>query len=236
MPSIKRLLDRRKRTTHVYGDESGHLRSGRYFVLGVLLTRSPQRHESQLHQFRQETGYGLERELKYSSTDRCKVPYAERVIDYFSGEPDLRFRALVIPTRKFDLDYYDHLETEYPAAAVAYNSWYRRLIERNTPKRDELVLTLDDRTRANKDNMPEYIRREMSRIKQLNLVDSKRYQLVQMVDLFVGSLFGEATGTTQPVKRGLVEYLRDALGVGSLVRAEGKDFHVNRWRPPASQR
>lgn len=232
--SISSLLRRYRRTLHVYGDESGSLDHGYYFGLGLILTRDPGRHEVQMHNLRIKHGY--RNELKYSSNDQHKLPYAKAVLDYFWSEPDLRFSGIVIDTSQHDLGFFDRQKGRGPRPRdVAYAYRYRQLILRSTPQRDELVLILDDRTRANEDKLPEYLNANIPNLKSLQLVDSAKHQLVQMADLVIGSIYGDCTDVRSRVKREIISHLKSAAGVDSLTASSLKTSQklgVDVWRPP----
>lgn len=224
---------KRERDLYIYGDESGDLRREPYFLLGMVKTRTPARHENQIQQLRLETGY--RHELKYSSGDKFKVPFAKEVIDYTLDEPDLQFAALLIDTTQHELDHFDGRDDPIRAEDVAYNYRYKLLILKNTPRYGDLVVHLDDRDRAQADNLPEYLRQEINNLKSLQLVDSKKHQLVQIADILTGSIYGEVTGTTHEVKREVLRHLNDRLGVDDL-REEAvngrDDFQIHIWTPP----
>lgn len=234
---VNRLLRELRKTLYVFGDESGTFQSAPYFALGVLLTRDPDRHEKRIHELRREHEYRPE--LKYSRNDKFKVPFARDLIDYFWSDPDLDFRCLVIDNSQHELDRFDSDEEEMRAEDIAYNYRYRKLIERNTPRHDELVLFLDDRTRANEDNLPQYLRDQIDNLKSLHLVDSQKHQLIQLADLFTGSVYGDATDITNDVKRALIRRIKSHLRVRSLLDrnlGQNRKFSVDVWRPPREER
>lgn len=200
------------------------------------MTRDPQRHEREIHRIRQRTGFRSE--LKYSSTDTNKVRFAQQVIDHFWHEPDLRFSARIVDTSQHDLSFHKYVGHGPRPAAVAYNYHYQKLITRATPARDELVVILDSRTRDKRDQFPNYLRREVPSIKNLQLVDSSQHQLVQLADLLVGSVYGDCTGVKSPVKREIIRSIKGRAGVTDLTdpRLDVDDkFCVQVWRPPTAR-
>ena len=83
--------------------------------------------------------------------------------------------------------------------------------------------------------LPQYLRDNIPNLKSLQLVDSTNHQLVQLADLLIGSVYGDCTNVQSPVKRRLINTLKTAAGVHSLLEerhdAERK-FCVDTWRPP----
>ena len=131
-----------------------------YFGLGLVLTRDPERHERHILNLRLK--HGFRNELKYSSSDHHKTAFAEAIIDYFWHEPDLRFSGQIIDNSQHDLDFFGKGHQKGPQPRdVAYGYRYKELILRSTPPRDELVLILDDRTRAKEDKLPRYLKQNI---------------------------------------------------------------------------
>lgn len=233
MTSVRSLLRRLPVTTYVYGDESGSLESAPFFALGVLVTKDPERHETQLNNLRRQHRY--HNELKYSKTDRYQVPYAEAVIHYFLRDSDLRFNVLLVDNHKHNLSHFKKHKTDYDPRDVAYNWHYKKVLVRATPPRAELVVHLDDRQRRKEDNLPEYLAAELENLKSLQLVDSAKHQLVQVADLLTGCVYGEATKVDHRSKTAGIEALRQGLRVRSLLGRRLQDhdkFCVDQWKPP----
>lgn len=225
----------KRRTQFVYGDESGDLRSEPYFLLGIVLTYAPHVHSAAIERLRVRHGYV--RQFEYKKTDRLKAGLCKAVIDYFVEEDDLEFQGLLIATADHDLRHFKKAfdDSGRKPDVTAYNYRYKQLIVHNTSLRDDLVVVLDSRARSREDNLPEYLRSEMDNIRNVQLVDSAKHNLVQVADLLTGSVFGELTNTTHPVKRGLIEHLKQRLDVGRLTDEPlrlARKFRVFRWRPP----
>lgn len=232
MTSIKALLARaRPRDLYLYGDESGTFSTERFFVLGVLRTRDPRRHEQEVYRLRGE--HGFHSELKFSSTNKTRLPYALALLDYFWHESDLSFKAMVVNNKYLDLKRFERLGTPIRGEDVAYNYFYKRLLRAACHPRDRLIVHLDQRTRAKGDNLPQYLEEELDELKSLHLVDSKKHQLVQLADVLTGAVFADQVGTEHPAKLPIVEKMRLLMGMRSLAdndpRWESK-FDVWRFR------
>lgn len=101
--------------------------------------------------------------------------------------------------------------------------------------RDELVVILDERTIAKDDNLAAYLQREIPNIKNVQLVNSQKHNLVQLADLLTGSVFGDLTTNTHPVKRAIIEHLRAKLKVRRRTDrplALERKFRGFEWKPP----
>ena len=115
----------RKRTQYVYGDESGGFKNEPYFLLGIVQTYEPERHNAAIDSLRDKHGYS--RQFEYKKTDRLKSGLARDVIDYFVENDDLEFQSLLIPTAQYDLGRY-RTPSETSARTseiVSYNYRYK---------------------------------------------------------------------------------------------------------------
>ena len=159
------------------------------------------------------------------------------MLDYFVDCDDLEYQGLLIPTARYDLRHYkkDFERTARSPEIVSYNYRYKQILRYNTSVRDELVVILDERSVAKDDNLPEYLQREIPNIKNVQLVNSQKHNLVQLADLLTGSVFGDLTNNTHPVKRAIIEHLRRKLGVRRLTDRPlslARKFRVFEWKPP----
>lgn len=225
----------RKRTQYVYGDESGGFKNEPYFLLGLVQTYEPEAHNAAIESLRDKHAYS--RQFEYKKTDRLKLGLACDAIDYFVENDDLEFQSLLIPTAQYDLGRYrSSAETSARTPEiVSYNYRYKQIIRNNTSARDELVVILDERTIAKDDNLAAYLQREIPNIKKVQLVNSQKHDLVQLADLLTGSVFGDLTNNTHPVKRAIIEHLRAKLKVRRLTDrplALERKFRVFEWKPP----
>jgi hypothetical protein len=225
-----------RRTLTVYGDESGDLFHFPHFLLGIVMTYAPDVHSRAIDALRVKHDYP--RQFEYKKTDRLKVGLCKDVIDYFVAQPDLEFQAMRIRCADHDLR---HFEGDFDSSGrqpqvTAYNYRYKQVISHNTSPRDDLVIMLDARSRAKGDNLPEYLKAQIENVKDVQLVDSARHNLIQLADLLTGSVFGELTNATHPVKLGLIQHLRSRLNVMRLsddrpLRLSRK-FRVYKWTAP----
>ena len=219
----------------MYGDESGGFKHEPYFLLGIVQTYEPDAHDAAIEWLRDQHAYS--RQFEYKKTDRLKLGLARDVIDYFVENDDLEFQALLIPTVQYDLRRYRTAAAAGGRSSeiVSYNYRYKQIIRKNTSGHDELVVILDERTIAKDDNLAAYLQQEIPNIKNVQLVNSQKHNLVQLADLLTGSVFGDLTNNTHPVKRAIIEHLRGRLKVQRLTDrplALKRKFRVFEWKPP----
>ena len=211
---------------------SGGFKNEPYFLLGIVQTYEPRLHDEAIEKLRDKHDYS--RQFEYKKTDRLKFDLCCGVLDYFVDCDDLEYQGLLIPTARYDLRHYkkDFERTARSPEIVSYNYRYKQILRYNTSVRDELVVILDERSVAKDDNLPEYLQRESPNIKNVQLVNSQKHNLVQLADLLTGSVFGDLTNNTHPVKRAIIEHLRRKLwseatdGPAAQSRAKVPRFRV----------
>jgi len=188
-----------KPTQYIYGDESGGFKNKPYFLLGIIQTYDPSTHDAVIESLRQKHQYP--RQFEYKKTDRLKIALCRDVIDYFVACEDLRYQALLIPTAAYDLRLYRTAgeRSARTPEIVSYNYRYKQIIRNNTSEQNELVIILDGRTTARDDNLPTYLQREIPNIKNVQLVNSQKHNLVQLADLLTGCIYGDVTKNGHPV-------------------------------------
>jgi len=188
-----------KPTQYIYGDESGGFKNKPYFLLGIIQTYDPSTHDAVIESLRQKHQYP--RQFEYKKTDRLKIALCRDVIDYFVACEDLRYQALLIPTAAYDLRLYRTAgeRSARTPEIVSNNYRYKQIIRNNTSEQNELVIILDGRTTARDDNLPAYLQREIPNIKNVQLVNSQKHNLVQLADLLTGCIYGDVTKNGHPV-------------------------------------
>lgn len=215
---------------YVFGDESGSFRHDDYQIVGLLLTRDPTSRRAELAKLRDD--YNYRRELKYSDRDTFRLPFALAVIDWFLNTPDVEFRCVVKKGSEVDLNYFSHGWRGLPKETLAYNYTYKEVILNNLPtSTHRLIVKIDERTRNQKDNLLAYLRQEISMVREVTDADSSTDDLLQVVDLLTGCVYGAATGTAGAVNRALVDTFLRGCGMGSLGRYPRKVTRdkVNVW-------
>jgi hypothetical protein len=199
--------------TSVFLDESGNAGTDRPFVIGGLFTADPARHIGQLSKLRKQNNYRLT--LRYSSTDRYKLPYARDVIEYFFGQGEMRFAAAAFPSST---------NIKWPVRAetrdIKYLNVYEHLINQNARKKHPVEITTELRTTTGEDRlMHQSLEEELKREVRVRIVREYQNDLTQFAGLLVGSVYGDLTNSGDEVKLSLIKELRQKLGVPRLYDA-----------------
>ncbi len=207
---------------HLYCDESGILGEGVVFVLGMLVTTDSARHESSIGRMRESDRFATQ--LRYSSTDRFKRPFAGDLINYFFSEPDLQFCAyIIIDTSLADLRKHGY------SLEQAYHFCYEMLISNGTPPEPAKTLNLEIRNSIGDDQaLRRYLRENVVHLSRINVVGSSSCNLLQIADLFTGCIYGDLHRDTlrSSVKLDVLSLLKAQLNVNSLLDVRLSDPHA----------
>lgn len=204
---------------HLYCDESGILGTDELFVLGMVVTTDTARHELAIDRLRQDHHFATQ--LEYNSTDRFKCPFAADAINYFFGEPDLRFFAYVVTAKALA-----SLRSQGLSLEQAYHYYYEALISNSTASEVPKTLNLEIRNSIGDDRaLRRYLRENVVNLARINVVGSPSTNLLQLADLFAGSIYGDAhiDSLRSRVKRDVLSLLRARLNVKNLLDADMKD-------------
>jgi hypothetical protein len=200
---------------HLYCDESGILGKDALFVLGMLVTTDSARHESFIRRLREDLRFATQ--LRYSSTDRFKEPFARDLINYFFSEPDLRFCAYVITDTAVA-----GLRKQGCTLEQVYHLYYELLISNCTAAEAAKTLNLEIRNSIGDDGaLRRYLRENVINLSRINIIGSASSDLLQIADLFTGSIYGDVYRDTlrSSVKLKVLDLLRAQLNVDSLLDA-----------------
>lgn len=206
---------------HLYCDESGIPGVDVLFVLGMVVTTDSTRHEAAIDRLRQDHRFATQ--LQYNSTDRFKRPFAEDVINYFFDEPDLQFFAYAITDKTVA-----SLRRAGFSLEQVYHYYYETLISNCTASEAPKTLNLEIRNSIGDDRaLRRYLRENVVNLSRINVVGSASNNLLQIADLFTGSIYGDAhiDSVRNRVKREVLSLLRARLNVTHLLEAGLKDPH-----------
>ena len=225
---------------NIYCDESCHLMSDAGpMALGALCVpaASVYRHCLKIRELKRASGISPRCELKWSGASPAKLELYEAVVRYFFSQPDLRFRAVVIPS-KGELDHVQFAQT--------HDDWYYKmffvLLEHliDTTRPNQIYLDIKDthgKRKAKKlhdvlcNNEYDFKRERISRVQ---VIRSHEVELMSIVDIFIGALTYQFRKlSTSAAKLKLIELVRQESGLqllrSSLVSEQ--KFNLLVWQP-----
>jgi hypothetical protein len=182
-------------------DEAGGIGPFPIAVFALLLINEPHAVLEAVNQVRRQ--YGFVNELKSSKWSnlrrRVYVDVLTEVIKY-----DVRATMLVV--QKHDLDRRYFAGKDY----LAYNYLAKQLVVRATVGVQGATLYVDKKQRTRRDNFLEYLKAEINLraledgrpvvLQGVEDVDSKAFELMQITDLFAGTVYGIETGNVKKME------------------------------------
>jgi len=182
-------------TFNVYCDESGHLLNDGQpnMVLGAIwcpLERVREMADA-LRKLKKDHGLSPQMEVKWTKISPAKVDFYLTLVDFFFDQPDLRFRALVVPD-KSKLDHEAHQQDHDTWYYKMYFSMLKVII---TPDdRFRIYLDIKDTRSADKmrklhevlcNNIYDF---DQNIIERVQTVRSHEVELLQLADLLIGAV------------------------------------------------
>jgi len=188
-------------------DEAGGIGPFPIAVFTLLTINEPYAVLEAVNQVRQR--YGFVNELKSSKWSNLR----RRVyVDVLTEVVKHDVQATVLVARKRDLDRRYFAGKDY----LAYNYLAKRLVVRATTGVQGATLYVDKKQRTRRDNFLEYLKAEVNLrtledgrpvvLRGVEDVDSKAFQLMQVTDLFAGTVYGVETGSVKKIE--LFEIIR----------------------------
>lgn len=230
---------------NLYCDESCHLENDgqKAMVLGTLI--APQgRHirlSEELKDLKRSFGIHHGIEVKWTTVSPAQVAFYLAVVDWFFDEPDLRFRALVVPNKEL----LNHDKFAQSHDDFYYKSWYQAIIPviSRTDCFNIYLDKKDTRSQAKAQSLRNVLSNKLldfdqSVITRIQHVHSHEVPLFQLADLLIGALSYVHRGlSTSAAKVAIIQKIRDRSGLSltrtTLLREEKLNILV--WQPGGSQ-
>lgn len=228
-------------TFNVYCDESCHLEHDhqRAMVLGAVWCPLERTHElsADLRRLKMEWGVARDFEVKWTKVSAAKADFYLACLGAFFSEPDLHFRALIVP----DKSKLDH--TAFPGQD--HDEWYYKMyfdmlkVILSPQARYRIYLDLKDtrggaRVRKLHDvlcnNQYDFSRQIIERVQQ---VRSHEIELLQLADLLIGAVsYANRELSGNAGKERIVAEFRRSSGYSLTHTTLLKEDKVNlfRWR------
>ena len=197
----------RRRPPVLCFDEAGGIGPFPIATFGLLIVNEPDAVLETVKQVRRRHSFVNELKSSKWSSWRRRV-----YVDVLTEVVKHDVQATVLVAQKRDLDRRYFPVRDY----MAYNYLAKRLVVRATVEVQGATLYVDKKQRTRRDNFLEYLKAEVNLraledgrpvvLKAVKDMESKRYDLIQVTDLFVGSVYGVETGNVR--KEELFEIIR----------------------------
>jgi hypothetical protein len=226
---------------NVYCDESCHLERDKQgaMVLGAVWCSSlhATSHARSLREAKIEHGLNPHFEIKWTKVSESKIGFYMEVLERFFSQPDLRFRALLVPD-KSKLDHARHDQSHDEWYYKMYFDMLKFLI--SPTARYRIYVDIKDTWGGARvahlrsvlsNNMYDF---SQSVIERIQIVRSDEFELMQLADLLIGAVSYVARNKQGNAgKERLVEFIKKQTGYAltrsTLFREE--KFNLLRWSP-----
>lgn len=228
---------------NLYCDESCHLENDgqKAMVLGALI--APQgKHlvfSEQLKQLKRSYGVHHLIEVKWATISPAKLDFYLAMVDWFFEEPELRFRAMVVP----DKTVLNHEQFQQTHDDFYYKCWYQTIVPMLS-RTDKFSLYLDKKdtqSQVKALKLQEVLSNKLfdfdkSVITRIQHVHSHEVALFQIADLLIGALSYVHRGlNTSVAKVAVIQRMRERSGLSlsrtTLLREEKMNILV--WQSGA---
>lgn len=233
-------------TFNVYCDESGHLPNDGQpnMVLGAIwcpLERVQEMSDA-LRKLKKDHGLSPQMEVKWTKISPAKVDFYLALVDFFFNQPDLRFRALVVP---------DKSKLDHDAFEQDHDTWYYKMYFSML----KVIITPDDRFRIYVDikdtRSADKMRKlhevlcnniydfDQNIIERVQTVRSHEVELLQLADLLIGAVQHAGRGPlSDSAKDTVVRRVqqRSRYGLVKSTLLTEKKLNIFVWRPRETER
>jgi len=204
----------------IYCDESCHDLTGHHKYMSIGALKVPRIEKPQLsHELRRlMRSVGLNSELKWSKVSRKRLDEYKKIADFFLEEKVLRFRAIIVPYGKIELEKYHARDRE-----LAFYKFYYEMLEKWLEPGNEYLILLDYKNNRDANRfttLRTYLERYLrgkAWIRDLTIIDSRQTPLAQLCDILTGSVAAAYNGTRpSSAKEELIKHIAAGAGLASL--------------------
>lgn len=225
---------------NVYCDESGHLEHDEVpvMVLGAIWCPFEQTRviSVDIREIKRKHGLAENYEIKWNRVSEGKINFYTDLVRYFFRNPDLHFRALIVPD-KSKLRHAEHHQNHNDFYYKMYFDMLKTIL--NPVDKYRIYLDIKDTRGGEKvrklheilcNNIYDFSR---SIIDRLQLVNSQEIEQIQLADLLIGVIsYANRSLKTSPAKLAVVEKMRQMSGYKLTQTTLYRENKVNlfRWR------
>lgn len=226
---------------NVYCDESCHLEHDgiEVMLLGALWCPARQAKTTADHLRRLKVRHGLpgDFETKWTKVSEGKGDFYLDTVDYFFGNDDLHFRALIVPDKgrlrheDFAQDhdtFYYKMYYQLLTAILNPKQTYSIYLDIKDTRSQHKVVRLEEFLRASKQDFDRSVIRRMQHVRSCEI------EHIQLADLLLGAVAYANRGLTgNKGKLAVVERIRERSGYSLLRTTLLREDKVNifRWLP-----
>lgn len=221
---------------NIYCDESCHLENDhqKAMVLAAIWCQSDKVKEivNEIRSIKVRFNLPKLFENKWTKVSPAKIDYYNEILNYFFECKDLHFRAVIIPDKSL---------LRHPEFNQTHDEWYYKmyfdLIKVIIKKKSSYRIFLDIKDTRGRLRIPilkDFLnkRAHFDAIEHIQLIHSHEVELVQLVDILMGTVSSVNRGGPKNVaKKSLIEIMQDRSGLTLTQTTSFQENKVNilRW-------
>jgi len=168
-------------------------------------------------------------EAKWNTVCQPKLPFYLRLVDFFFDQGnDLRFRCIIVDTKKIDLHQYHQADQE-----LGFYKFCYQLLKNWTEDFNNYSIFFDCKTNRNPNRLQtleRYLRLAnlLANVRSIQALPSSEVVLIQLVDLLLGAVSAKFNkSVTSNAKIAIIERIEHRLGHQIMPTSRGvKKFNV----------
>lgn len=179
--------------TYIFFDESGTGGDNLYLGLGVIVCSDPAIIHEKLDTIRKKHRYF--NEIKFEKMSKKRFKICQLFLKIFKEEA-ISFKAVIVNKERVGIENFDYKHW------VRFNQIADDLINSVVKDTDSIQIYADEKTSPAEDNFSEYLLTHVIGVKEIVIVNSKAYDLIQLCDLLLGAVRASYEGVIKnPYKK-----------------------------------
>lgn len=207
----------------VYCDESRYDQNplNRYFTIGGLWVPTESKAALTREMRELKASLGLNGEVKWSKTSQLSLAGYKRLVDFYTENALLCFRAIIVDQNEVDHDAFNRGDAE-----KGFYKFYYVMLEKWLHPQKEYLVLLDFKQNAAprrhvelRDCLQNKARNLQFKVKDVTVIDSAESPLAQLGDLLTGAVAASWCGLRAGTpKESLAAHIAAGVGLSSLTQ------------------
>lgn len=220
---------------YIYGDESGNSCVA-YFSIGLLIVDPGYNRifEEEINKIKQKENYHFE--VSYKKTTEARVKFYKKLIEYFFSKKELKFCATIVECKLYDFDRYSgkSITKDDLSYRVLYQNTVKYNVKKEIRDQSKVVLIVDRKDKTRPQDFRKYLMRQIPQLVDMQEVDSRNHNLIQLTDLLLGTINGSLNNVQNRSKRNLIREIQQRLDITNYREKNWytkEKFDLWFWRP-----
>lgn len=189
---------------HIFFDESGTGGDNIHLGLGILVCANPAKIHEKLDTIRKK--YRYFNEIKFEKISEKRFKICKLFLQVLKKEQVI-FKAVVVNKKLVGIEHFDYKHW------ARFNTLADDLINSVINEDESVHIYADEKTSPAEDNFSEYLLTHVLGVKEVVVVNSKAYDMIQLCDLILGAIRASYEGVvTNQYKKQLIAAINNFSG------------------------